>query len=441
MQTESLPPGDRARNPSPSARGVLMVAYHFPPLAGSSGIQRTMRFVQHLPALGWAPMVLSTHQRAYERTSPDLLEDIPPGTPVERAFALDAARHLSIGGRYLAATALPDRWASWRFDGVRRGLAMVRRHRPSLLWSTYPIATAHLIGAELHRRTGLPWVADFRDPMAQPDYPADRRTWKAFDALERRTITEASASVFTTASAADEYRRRYPEAAERIHLIENGYDEETFAGAEATHERRPLTQGALTLLHSGIVYASERDPTQLIMALRRLRDAGVASAQTFRMRFRAAVSEALIRGLAEQHGVSDLVEVLPAVPYKQALAEMLSADALVVMQASNCNAQIPAKLYEYLRAGRPVLGLADPAGDTARALAAAGVEAVAPLHDVEAIVGLLGHFITDRASCPSLLARPDAVRDASRRARTQALVRLFDSLPTHGAAGRAAPAS
>ena len=38
---------------------VLMVAYHFPPLAGSSGIQRTLRFVQHLPALGWQPLVLN----------------------------------------------------------------------------------------------------------------------------------------------------------------------------------------------------------------------------------------------------------------------------------------------------------------------------------------------------------------------------------------------
>ena len=81
-------------------RRLLMIAYHFPPLAGSSGIQRTLRFVRHLPAFGWQPLVLSAHPRAYERTSNDLTEDIPAGTVVRRAFALDTARHLSLGGRY-----------------------------------------------------------------------------------------------------------------------------------------------------------------------------------------------------------------------------------------------------------------------------------------------------------------------------------------------------
>ena len=69
-------------------KSVLMIAYHFPPLAGSSGIQRTLRFVQHLPSHGWQPLVLSADPRAYEQTSDDLMTDVPPGTVVRRAFAL-----------------------------------------------------------------------------------------------------------------------------------------------------------------------------------------------------------------------------------------------------------------------------------------------------------------------------------------------------------------
>src|SRR5262245_14173538 len=100
---------------------VLMIAYHFPPLAGSSGIQRTLRFVQHLPSFGWDPCVLTAAPLAYERTSNDLLSDVPPNVPLKRAFALDTARHLSIGGRYPGFLALPDRWMTWRFDAVRQG--------------------------------------------------------------------------------------------------------------------------------------------------------------------------------------------------------------------------------------------------------------------------------------------------------------------------------
>ena len=59
-------------------------------------------------------------------------------------------------------------------------MKMIRELKPAAIWSTYPIATAHLIGAELHRKTGLPWIADFRDPMAQDGYPADPVIWNAF---------------------------------------------------------------------------------------------------------------------------------------------------------------------------------------------------------------------------------------------------------------------
>ena len=165
---------------------VLMVAYHFPPLTGSSGIQRTLRFVQHLPSFNWQPLVLTASPRAYERTSDDLNRDIPPGTVVRRAFALDTARHLSISGRYVGAMARPDRWVSWRFDAVRRGLQMIREYKPDAIWSTYPIATAHLIGAELQRRSGLPWIADFRDPMAQDGYPVDPITRAQYQRIVRR---------------------------------------------------------------------------------------------------------------------------------------------------------------------------------------------------------------------------------------------------------------
>ena len=70
---------------------LLMVAFHFPPFVGSSGIQRTIGFARHLPQCGWEPVVLSAHPRAYERVSEDQLKDIPSGTTIERAFALDSA--------------------------------------------------------------------------------------------------------------------------------------------------------------------------------------------------------------------------------------------------------------------------------------------------------------------------------------------------------------
>src|SRR5262249_1167158 len=155
---------------------LLMIAFHFPPAAGSSGIQRTLRFARHLPQFGWEPVVLTASPRAHERTSDDQLDDVA-GIAVERAFALDSARHLSVRGRSAGFTARPDRWISWWLGALPTGMAMIRRYRPDALWSTYPIATAHKIGHDLAYLSRLPWVADFRDPMAQEGYPADRKTW------------------------------------------------------------------------------------------------------------------------------------------------------------------------------------------------------------------------------------------------------------------------
>lgn len=410
-----------------NAQSLLMIAYHFPPMAGSSGIQRTLRFVQHLPRFGWAPAVVTANLRAYERTSEDLMGEVPQSTVVRRAFALDTARHLALKGRYVGAMARPDRWASWRYDAVRQGLALIAALKPKVIWSTYPIATAHLIGAELHRRTGLPWIADFRDPMAQPGYPSDPQTWRQYDSIERHATTHAAWSVFTTPGAARVYRERYPDAADRIVVIENGYDEESFAASESSAPSTPpLRAGALTLLHSGIVYPQERDPTQLFVALRQLSDAGVISSATFGIRFRAAVHDSLLHDLASAHDVAAFIETCPPVGYAAALHEMRRADGLLVMQASDCNEQIPGKLYEYLRAGKPILCLSDARGDTAGMMRAAGVHTIAGLNSADEIAACLTGFLHAIQSGDASLPTAVAVRNASRESRAERLSDLLN---------------
>jgi len=126
--------------------------------------------------------------------------------------------------------------------------------------------------------------------------------------------------------------------------------------------------------------------------------------------------------------VNDLVEVLPPLPYRDALAEMLAADGLLVLQAANCNEQIPAKLYEYLRAGRPILGLTDRGGDTAEALRTAGITHIAALEDSATIADMLGRFIDDLHTGTAPFPDPANVRQASRRERTALLAHVLDAV-------------
>lgn len=422
-------PTHHANRGEPLPRRVLMIAFHFPPLTGSSGIQRTLRFVQHLPTLGWQPIVLTAHARAYEATSEDLLPEIPAETIVERAFALDTARHLSIGGRYPGFLGRPDRWRPWAQAAVWSGMRLIRKYRPEVLWSTYPIATAHLIANRLHQLSGIPLVADFRDPMAQNGYPEDQRTRRSFLDIESDMALNASRLVFVTPSAQALYRARYKNVdPERFVLIENGYDEESFATAEHELDPAPLNAGRFTLLHSGIVYPSERDPSALFAALGRMRSAGRISADSFKIRFRAPVHAELLQRLSAQFGTDDMIEVLPGIAYRQALEEMLRADGLVVMQGTNCNEQIPAKLYEYLRTGRPILGLADPEGDTGKAMRRSGVSHVARLEDTQQVEAAMTAFLSAWPASRRRAALHPQLASMSRRSRASELAALLETL-------------
>ena len=362
--------------------------------------------------------------------SVDLLKDVPDSVKVLRPFALDAARHLSIAGRYPAFLGRPDRWQSWRIGGVLAGLRLLREAHFDAIWSTFPIATAHQIAATLARRSRVPWIADFRDPMAQDGYPEDPKTWRSFQKIEQATLELAARSVFTTPGAAAHYRQRYPAIpTERIGIVENGYDENTFSAAGSWGgQPKPLDPQRCTLLHSGVVYPSERDPTQLIEALALLKGQGAISAGNFSLRFRASSHDGFIGEIAQAHGVSDLVQLLPPIPYRNALEEMLRADGLLIMQASNCNAQIPAKLYEYLRARRPILALTDPVGDTAHVLRESGLSAIARLDSAPEIAELIRRFISPSGGAGGWIASREVVESASRKARTVELAKMLNEV-------------
>ncbi|MCX7111470.1 MAG: glycosyltransferase [Proteobacteria bacterium] len=419
-------------------RNVLMIAFHFPPIKGSSGIQRTLKFSQYLPSFGWQPIVLSANERAYECVSQEQMGDISPDTIVRRAFALDTKQHLSINGRFFEFLAVPDRWISWFFGGVIQGLLIFHKFKPLIIWSTYPIATAHLIGYVLHRLTGLPWIADLRDPMAQDGYPESPMQWKSFKWIEDRIALSASAICFTSPSAIVDFISKHKAVLDttKLHLIENGYDEDSFKEAENCVSLSPPNKNRpITLLHSGIVYPSERDPRPFFKALSTLKNNGLICDATLNIILRATGHDDLLAQFIASYGIQDIIQLAPPLPYIEALAEMLSVDGLILLQAANCNYQIPAKLYEYLRAGRPIIGLTDKNGDTASILGRFPAHRVCDIESCEEIKATLVCFInqirSDKGNFQSILDSDQY----SRRAKTKTLAHLFDATASRNIIG------
>jgi glycosyltransferase involved in cell wall biosynthesis len=422
------------------AKRVLMIAFHYPPCGTSSGLQRTLAFTRYLPSYGWEPALVTASPRAYETVSDAQLSSIPADMPMSRALALDAMRHLSIGGHYPSFLALPDRYSSWRYAGVLSALRLVRRFKPDVIWSTYPIATAHAIASVVARRTGIPWIADMRDPMVEYDevsgrhFPPDQRIRAARLRIEEDVVRHAHV-VFCTHGAKDICLRRYAQRhSVRCSVIENGYDEAAFAecdGRRSSQSRR--ASDGFRLLHSGTVYpGTDRGPEALLEALRQLENSQ-SLPQGFRLVMRAPGHEKYLRELIERANVSHLVELAPPLAYQSALAEMFDSDALLVLQGRTSNPAIPAKVYEYLRTRKPLLALVHPAGDTARLLRELDAAVLGPLDDAAAITGVLRDFLERIAAGTAPVIAPAALPRFSRELQTGELAEALTRAMATGA--------
>jgi len=413
---------------------VLMTAFHFPPMKGSSGVHRTLGFARHLRACAWQPVILTAGRSAYPVIDEREMRLVPEGVTIERGVALDAARHLSLAGRYPDFLAVPDRWSSWALGGFIAGRAAIRRHRPRLIWSTYPIATAHVVAGRLARAMKLPWIADFRDPMVERNprtgeyAPASPALRKSRLRIERLCVEHADALVFCTEGARRICIERYPDArTDHWHVISNGFEEAHFAElATRTPVRRT---GPVTLLHSGTVYLTpDRDPTPFFRAVAACKQRGVISGARLRILLRAPGNAETLGASIAAHGIDDIVHIESSLPYLDALAEMQAVDGLLLFQGYTSNPAIPAKLYEYLRAGRPILALVDGDGESAALLRRLGTGRLAPIEDADGIERELSEFLADLATGKSAALPGETIRRYSRAALTAELADLFNAI-------------
>ena len=410
------------RNVSP----VLMIAYHFPPAAMGSGHLRTLGFARYLPAFGWDPIVLSARSLAYPRTAPMNGEAIPPGCRVSRSLAFDARRHFGVGGKYPGFLAQPDRWASWWPSAVLQGLRIIRRQQVRAIWSTYPIMTAHCIARTLSRVSGLPWIADFRDPVKSSAEAGNAFSVASQQRWEPRILHGAARVTFTTPGALRVYTERYPDVAGagRLGVIANGYDETAFV--DLPEASPPLPGRPLVMVHSGLLYAEGRNPVPFLAALARLRIAGSISADNLKIVLRASGNEPAYAQEIQRMGLEGMVVLAPPVSNREALVEQATADALLLFQGHRFDRQVPAKLYEYLRIGRPIFALVGGQGDTAAILRDVGGAAMVAEDDIAAIEVRLREFIVALREGRAAHPRAEVIAGFSRREGAKLLAGLLD---------------
>ena len=403
---------------------VLVIAFHFPPIQGSSGYLRTLKFTRYLPEFGFDPVVLTVHPRAYGQTNPQLLKQIPTSVPVHRSFALDAQKHLSWNGKYFGFTSLPDRYATWIPFAILDGLRLIRKHRVDAIFSTYPIPSAHIIGYALAKLTGKPWVADFRDPMWDEYVTASSSALRARRMIEAKTLQACSHAILATAGMEALFHRRYPQVSKsKMSVILNGFDEADFANivSQPQHNHTPVT-----LIHAGLLEQVDRDPIPFFHGIRLGMDKGFIREDQLRVHLIGLGNNTIYQTEIEKLSLSNVVFLLPPIAYSEALQHMADADVLLLFQGSSCDAQIPAKLYEYLRIGKPILAMTTLDGETGKMLLKTKAGQVVSPSDPEVIANTLKDFIHKIENGEVIpTVQPEIAARFSRREQTQELSLLL----------------
>lgn len=376
---------------------ALLLLYYFPP-SGGPGVQRGVKLCRYLPEHGVEPVVVTVTPESYSAPGEyagdaSLADELPAGLTVHRTPSgrrLRLERMLLRSRTFRPAQHVCPAWfferqAGWYAPALAACLEAVERLQPDVLLTSSQPYTAHLVGREVRRRTGLPWVADFRDPWTW----AWSREWVSRRAhaweveREREVLAEADCVVMNTPGSRRELLERHPwVSATKVGVVRNGYDEADFEVAPATRGDEDLR-----IVHAGSFRArppgtapdalrrlvrsrgyrpvpydeSSHSPGPLLDALARLR--ARAGAPKVRLRLVGPLADAWRRRIVEL-GLEEIVDVLGYRAHEESISELLAADLLYLPTLTRHDglavSNVPAKTYEYLGSGRPVVALAGP---------------------------------------------------------------------------------
>ena len=401
-------------------RKCLLLTYHFPP-SGAVAVYRMLGLVRYLPKFGWQPIVVAPPRVPWEPEDASLLAQVPPETPVERVpFA-----HGFIGK--VARTLAPE--AHWLWQANRACKRMIREHQPAVILTSSPPGAIHLLGLWLQRRHGLPWAACFRDPWITNE-PIDRWTvalrWDRW--LEGQVMKRATRLIANTPRNQQGWAAAYPHEAHKIVTITNGFDPERF---KPRIDQKAAT-ACLTILHAGELY-SGRDPRPFLDALQALE----AERLPVQVEFLGRKTEEVYDFPAEiqRRGLGERVRLAGQVPYAEALERMTRADILLLIQRPEYRVGVPAKLYEYLGTGRPILALAELDSDIAWVLRESKVpHRIAAPTDVAQIKQALIELTREVLAGVSALPDMNALHQFTRERMAQRVAECLDRCVMPGGA-------
>lgn len=328
-----------------------------------------------------------------------------------------------------AVAAWPDQRIGWLPHAQEAADRLFARWKPDVMVASVPPHSGLLLARRIHRRHGIPWVADLRDLWTGHPYYDGRGVVRLLDgAAERLALGTAAGLVTVTEGWRSELARQWP--GKPVRLVRNGYEE-----ADDTAGPPVDAEGPLRIVYSGVLYGSRRDPRPLFAAVRKL---GLGP-DDVAIRFYGSEPD-LVRAHMAEYGLSEpVVEVLPPVKRAELLPIQRAADVLLLLRWNDPreNAVLAGKLFEYIGCRRPILSVGLTTGEAADILRDGGLGVVAD--DPDVIAAHLSDLLAAKRADGRVPAPPAAAAESHARARQ--FLHLEDLLHEVTAVPRPAPAA
>lgn len=391
---------------------VLIISYYWPP-TGGSGVQRWVKFAKYLPSDGWQPVIYTPENPEQLAVDESLAAEVPGAAEVVKTRIIEPyelyKKLLRRSGHSKEAVEVnpvnaqnksllqkaamwvrgnlfrPDPRCLWIGPSVRFLKKYLSEHPVDLIVSTGPPQSMHMIGLRLSRETGLPWIADFRDPWTKIFYfkhlamtPATERWHKK---MEKMVLDEASAVVAVSPLVQQEFQAMTDTPVE---LITNGFDECDFSSEPCTQAYGGASQ-EFTITHTGL-FAADGNPTVLWDVLAEKCHADEAFRKLLRIKLIGKTDDQILKALKDRGLESSLIN-MGYQTHSVAVEQQRQASVLILplRKEPEYRAVLPGKLFEYLASQRPILGIGQPDGAMAMIVNETGTGTVIDWNDKEGI--------------------------------------------------------
>ena len=325
---------------------------------------------------------------------------------------------------------IPDARCMWIRPSVRFLVKYLKEHPVDAIVSTGPPHSMHLIAKTLHEKTGLPWIADFRDPWTDIDFYDDlkltHRSDRKHHRLENQVLTEATRVVTIGWECAKGLENH---GATDVTVITNGYDDT----CDDTGVRgQGHGTGVFTMSHVGIVGA-RRNPETFWQAISELTEVTNPESQNFatslKIRLIGQIDNSVIESI-KRNNIEKYVEIIPYIPHNQVVNEQKNADVLLLFINNTPNAKgiLTGKIFEYLSSGRPILGIGPENGDSARILQETQAGVVVDFNDKEKMKLVISDLFKKYQDNQLVTKQNVLIEKYSRRNLTKEFVKILNAI-------------